>query len=167
MASMESTPSPSTTLSPGATAPAAPAPASAAAPPTAPSATYYILTGPPTPPTCLLPARCDAAISILSPKKNELRACVCWRWCLLEACCCSTSRKVCKPFCSFLFKFYRLFQLFSTTIPSSSINLQTSANNYAAMQAFSKIKRDSASRHQEQIFQSVLQQPHQTSGGQT
>ncbi len=89
--------------------------------------------------TCLK-CRCLQRVlpTISLSKKTALRACVFWRWCLLEACCCSTFRKVCKPFCSFLFKFYRLFQLFSTTIPSSSINLQTSANNYAAMQAFSK-----------------------------
>ena len=55
----------------------------------------------------------------------------------------------------------------SKPILSSSINLQTSAINYVAMQAFSKIKHDSVGRHEEQIFQSVLQQPHQTSSGQT
>jgi hypothetical protein len=67
----------------------------------------------------------------------------------------------------FLIQIVSSLSTFSTTIPSSSINLQTSASNYVAMQAFSKIKHDSASRHQEQNFQSVLQQPHQTSSGQT
>jgi hypothetical protein len=56
---------------------------------------------------------------------------------------------------------------FSTTIPSSSINFQASARNHVIMQAFSKIKHDSVGRHEEQIFQSVLQQTRQTSSGHT
>jgi hypothetical protein len=64
-------------------------------------------------------------------------------------------------FCPFSFNFFCLYVFLATiptTIPSSSINLPTAANNHVAMPAFSKIKHNSVSIHEEQIFQGVLQQ---------